>query len=505
MKRNAMGILLLLLSCFLLNNLLLAFDAAIQPCETSDFSVVVYSPTKYVVPDQDSKHIVVVIASYNNALYYKTNLDSIFSQEYDNFEVIITDDNSPDDTGKLIEDYLAVIELPCKVTFIKNHVRRGALQNTYRPISWIKNEHVVACVDGDDALAHSDVLSLINKTYANPDVWMTHGCLQLWNGASWDYQEPIPAHVIRTQSFRSYPRIISHLRTFYAGLFRHIKLKDLLYEGAFLGAAPDVAWTIPIMEMSGFHHKYIKTITYRYNDDTPLNEFRVSRDLQLGLERFIRSKKQYLPLENLDFDSKQEQLSVDLVVYQNQAGDTIEQAVTKALQAMQPVTRLFVVVKDTVSDYDQMCENLKKQYPGIEIFCFSETHIKEKFIRHLCLQETDNAFVVFVPSSCSLDAKVDLKLSIQKLRNTQAYGFYFNKIQKKLPQKYYIDVDGTTYAHEFAHALHQGIRVTDFTVALYPKKNIADICKTTSYDSVEQLQNQLILLCDQSQVGLFNR
>lgn len=50
----------------------------------------------------------VVVTYYNdpeNRLYLR-NLDSIFMQNYENYHVVYTDDASPKNTSKLVEDYL---------------------------------------------------------------------------------------------------------------------------------------------------------------------------------------------------------------------------------------------------------------------------------------------------------------------------------------------------------------------------------------------------------------
>ena len=48
-------------------------------------------------------NFVIVIPSYNNAQWYKRNLDSVFAQTYKNFSVIYLDDCSPDGTGQLVK------------------------------------------------------------------------------------------------------------------------------------------------------------------------------------------------------------------------------------------------------------------------------------------------------------------------------------------------------------------------------------------------------------------
>lgn len=47
----------------------------------------------------------VIIPNYNHSSFLKERIDSVLAQTYDNFEVIILDDNSTDDSVQIIEEY----------------------------------------------------------------------------------------------------------------------------------------------------------------------------------------------------------------------------------------------------------------------------------------------------------------------------------------------------------------------------------------------------------------
>lgn len=76
--------------------------------------------------------------SYNNAqngLIYR-NIDSILQQNYTNYHVVYTDDNSPDDTGAKVKQYLQnknVSEDKIKVKLNKKKV--GMMENIYNAIT----------------------------------------------------------------------------------------------------------------------------------------------------------------------------------------------------------------------------------------------------------------------------------------------------------------------------------------------------------------------------------
>ena len=182
------------------------------------------------------KPMVVMVPSYNNSKYCRHNLRSIFDQKYSNFRVIYIDDASKDNTYDQVKQFLSTARKDIPVSLIHNETNRGALANLYNAIHSCRDDEIIVTVDGDDYLAHEYVLDKLNRIYSNDQIWMTYG--NFLNYPTFT-QTPvtckqIPPSVIIGNKFRHSEWVSSHLRTFYAGLFKKIKLQDFLYEGSFL-------------------------------------------------------------------------------------------------------------------------------------------------------------------------------------------------------------------------------------------------------------------------------
>lgn len=52
-----------------------------------------------------SNMISIIVPVYNSELYLKKCLDSIISQTYENIEIICIDDNSSDDSLRILQEY----------------------------------------------------------------------------------------------------------------------------------------------------------------------------------------------------------------------------------------------------------------------------------------------------------------------------------------------------------------------------------------------------------------
>jgi hypothetical protein len=249
---------------------------------------------------EDELPFVIITPSYRNKEWYKRNLDSVFNQNYTNYRIIYIDDKSPDDTGNLVQEYTKECNQQDKVTLIKNDERVGALANIYKAVHMCKPEEIVVLVDGDDWLAHENVLAYLNMVYHNPDVWITYGQFIWFPAEKEGFTCPINQQTILDNSFRYSAWSASHLRTFYAGLFHNINLDDLLFENnKFYTMCWDLAIMYPMIEMAGFHNHFVPEIVYVYNNDNNINDHKVNIDLQGTMGRHILNRPRYEPIASL--------------------------------------------------------------------------------------------------------------------------------------------------------------------------------------------------------------
>jgi glycosyltransferase involved in cell wall biosynthesis len=247
----------------------------------------------------NQKHILVIIPSYNNATWYTKNLDSVINQEYENYRIIYIDDNSSDGTVSKVAQYIKDKGCAARCTLIANKSNAGAMANIYNAVhTCAHDDEIVITLDGDDWLAHNGVFEVINKAYADPQVWMTYGNYTHWPQQSFGSTcGELPQVVIDQHAYRRYPWKTSHLRTFYAWLFKKIKKEDLCDTAGFYRVTWDQAFMFPMLEMAAGRWHYIPDILYVYNVQNPLNDFKVRLRQQLAAEREIRSKTPYQPLQ----------------------------------------------------------------------------------------------------------------------------------------------------------------------------------------------------------------
>ncbi len=243
------------------------------------------------------KYIVVVIPSYKNAQWYRFNLERLFQQKYTNYFVIYIDDCSPDHTYELVDSYIKAVGQSHRVLLIHNETRKGALYNLYHAIHACPDRAIMVTLDGDDWFRGNDVLQLINRTYDDSNVWLTYGQFEEFPRGSLGICHPMPEHVVQTKSYRTQHWFTSHLRTFYAGLFKKVKKEDMMFDGEFFSVTWDQSFLFPMLEMADGRIKFIDQILYVYNQANPLNDFKQQLRKQLYCERVIRARQKYQPLD----------------------------------------------------------------------------------------------------------------------------------------------------------------------------------------------------------------
>ena len=87
----------------------------------------------------------IIMPSYNTGRYIKDSIESVRAQSYTNWELIIVDDCSTDDTDKIVEQYLT----DDRIIYIKNATNCGAALSRNQALREAKGKWI-AFLDSDD-------------------------------------------------------------------------------------------------------------------------------------------------------------------------------------------------------------------------------------------------------------------------------------------------------------------------------------------------------------------
>lgn len=102
--------------------------------------------------------VLILLATYNGEKFIKEQLNSIFSQTYKYFDLVVSDDNSTDETLKILEEFSVNYK---NITIIQNLGKHGALHNFKNLVKYAKEQltkydYYMFC-DQDDVWIHDKI------------------------------------------------------------------------------------------------------------------------------------------------------------------------------------------------------------------------------------------------------------------------------------------------------------------------------------------------------------
>ncbi|NBC56698.1 MAG: glycosyltransferase [Bacteroidetes bacterium] len=98
----------------------------------------------------------IVLCTFNGEKFIKEQIESILSQTYTNFELIICDDNSTDSTAYILEGYAQKDD---RIKLLMNNKKLGYIKNFEKGIAQTRGEYI-ALSDQDDIWNNDKILKL---------------------------------------------------------------------------------------------------------------------------------------------------------------------------------------------------------------------------------------------------------------------------------------------------------------------------------------------------------
>lgn len=111
----------------------------------------------------------IIMAAYNGATYLDAAIESALCQTYSKVELIIVDDCSSDDSGKIIERYLS----DARVTCVRNEQNVGVAASRNRALTLSKGDFITFLDQDDIWLPHKLELQ-VAAIQAHPEVGLLH-------------------------------------------------------------------------------------------------------------------------------------------------------------------------------------------------------------------------------------------------------------------------------------------------------------------------------------------
>lgn len=188
----------------------------------------------------------ILIPCYNHQDFLPDCLDSILGQTYQNIELLICDDCSPDDSWSVIESYADRLRQRFeRVELMRNEVNCGVTKNVNRMLAMAKGQFVKT-IASDDAMATAAIGEMAGFLMDNPKV------------------DVVVANGVKVPEEQRYPNFQSNEKIY-------VKEPDFSAEGFFERvarrneiSAPAAMVRMSVYEKYGFYDENVKVEDYEF-------------------------------------------------------------------------------------------------------------------------------------------------------------------------------------------------------------------------------------------------
>lgn len=271
------------------------------------------------------RKIYVITPVFNAEKYIANNILSVANQLYDNYEHIIVDDVSTDNTVEVIENTLNLLpkEIASRFYLIKNEEKNYAVGNHVYVLDSLKdrdsdiNNAIILLLDGDDWLVNNpDIFTYINSLY-NKGIKFTYGsCHSLADNINL-YAQEYPPEVKINKSYREYlfnwGMPYTHLRTFSFDLYTKFNADDEVFdekgETKYRAGGDNYLFYRLIEQCEPEEIMAVGDILVEYNDINPLNDYKVNKQEQTETATLFR---QATTQESPQIEVARESSSIDM-------------------------------------------------------------------------------------------------------------------------------------------------------------------------------------------------
>jgi len=248
------------------------------------------------LPRKVEQKIVIISPTYNSERYINNCIESVVSQDYDNYEMIVIDDASTDNTYNIAKRWESD-----KIKVIRNEENKGAVRNQIESIrKYCKEDDIVMFLDGDDSFINdNEILHFYNNLYDGTTEFTYGSCYSMVDRIPLIAQN-YPEEIKQKKEYRKYKfnwnMPYTHLRTFKAGLLNDIDDSNFQDENKnWYKAGGDGSIFYSLIEQADPDKvKVVSDIVYNYNDINPLNDYKINGDEQTkNANRIINQWKKY--------------------------------------------------------------------------------------------------------------------------------------------------------------------------------------------------------------------
>lgn len=251
-------IILLLIPCFILFNFAFFKSKRDLSCPFSDESC---------TSDFSQKSFVFLLYSNEPVQSCEQNISSILEQTYENYRIVIMETTNLHECVDVAKSMIAKKNKSHLLTIVPCSESKPTSDCFQKALDPLKDDEIVIQLEFNDWLANNTVLEKFNQIYSSsPEVWLTYSQYLEYPSYQKGSIDPYMKKMLRNRHNRKIPWLSSHLKTYYAGIFKQIK-SDSRYKKPHNTESLEL-YFLPLAEYSKHHIRFIDDVLYVHNGAT---------------------------------------------------------------------------------------------------------------------------------------------------------------------------------------------------------------------------------------------
>lgn len=367
---------------------------------------------------------------------------SVLIQEYEPFRVIYIGEGR--EKRKI---FLQNYDLDGKVTYVERKEGTTESELLYRAIHACRNPEVMVILREGETFAHSQVLSILNKHFADPKVWVT------------------TCQEVKTPTFEKRWNEGSY-QTFYVGLAKQIKLEEFLAEGLFSDKNLDKRFFSSLLDLAGHHSYGIEDILILSScEPKEMERDRLSR---------------YLPLKDYPWhDFSKDEERVDLLVFSYNRPLQLYAFLESSQRFLEGLHRQYVIYRAANDHYEKGYAKVKEAFPNVIYLRQSVENPSNDFgpvVKKILFDRNVSSarYITFAFDDFLIKESVDFREAVNLLKETGAHGFYFclGNHLKDHPEKQKFLIQEGVFGWQFSTMEGEWRVPNSLKMTLYKKEEI---------------------------------
>ncbi|MBI3211532.1 MAG: glycosyltransferase family 2 protein [Simkania negevensis] len=387
-------------------------QSAILPAQ--DFYAANYAPLKI-------KSFTFIVLTHNNIDTIKRNFDSLLGQKYSRFQVLYLDQGSTDGTIETLTALTEASEKRDRIKIVSKEKNYEIYESYYQLVSNLSDDEVIVHLYGNDWLAHLEVLSELNQTYENPDVWLAYGQYVEYPTLKENHL-PLPKKNLAKKKIQKAPWMVAHLKTFYAGLFKKLKIEGKGSGNYFLSLHNETSLLYPIAEIGKSHVRFIPDVLYVH--DRRWDKKKKKLALIEQKERVPSSQKGQAAVSG----QERKQKMADLIIISDGTPTRLHTCLESILRYVDGLDQIYVIYQASEKDLPSY-EALKETFQEVHFVhpsFLAKQSFKAALLKSFFGEELSPSYLLLTGDGVQVHEKIDLESCIKAMQKTGAYGFYFH-------------------------------------------------------------------------------